>query len=205
MAELSDGLRSVTPGPGGNTGGLIRQVDLIQWWEDLPESRRGKLRRWSLKNGISSGLGIPVDQGEVTSPSIKTAHRLLRTMAQWADAKDEFGVLNAITDELERRAASTEDYAHLGSALSKLIYHYEHAGPEKDFIAACERHIAIAPRIIDHYRNRHYTPRHTGYLALYDHYRHSGEHEKARDLCERGREEWPFLEWERLIRELDPQ
>lgn len=179
MIELSEGFRLLTVGPGGRTGGLIREVGLTEWWDDLPESRRGKLRRWSVKSGISSGVGTPVDQGDGTATTT-TAHRLLRRMARWADGKDEYGVLTAIADELERRATSPEDYAHLGSALSTLVYHYAHAGPETYFIAACKRHIGIAPKMIAHYRDRHHTPGHTGYLALYDHYRQSGNHEKAK-------------------------
>jgi hypothetical protein len=202
MAELSDGFHSVTPGPDGETGGLIRQLELTDWWEGLPESRRGKLRHWSLKSGISSQLGTPVDRGEVTSTTM-TAHRLLRTMAEWADAKDEFGILRAIVEELEQRATTSQEYAHVGSALSKLVYHYAHAGPETDFIAACKRHIAMAPKMIEHYRDRHHTPSHTGYLALYDYYRESGDREKARNLCKRGKDEWPFIDWERLLQGLD--
>lgn len=202
MTKLSDGLRSVSASPGGETGGLIRRLGLTEWWDDLSASRRGKLRRWSVKSGVSSGVGTPVDQGEGTAATM-TAQRLLRTMARWAEGKDEYGVLTAIIDELERRATSPEDYAHLGAALSTLVYHYAHAGPETEFIAACKRHIRIAPHMVAHYRDQGYSPSHTGYLALYDHYRQSGQREKARALCERGKAEWPFMDWERLIQELD--
>lgn len=153
--DLIKGLKNIF-GLGRNYGGLIAHLNLVDFWSELTEEEREKIRDYHTAGFDRPDIDVDdseftSDHPDFTSDYIKeisrSASKFLYSMADWAISSKEYDLAEKILNKALEESSNPVDLHYTYDALIKLYYQL------RDRQGYLEKCIEICHYDIDLYEN----------------------------------------------------
>ncbi len=181
--------------PKEQTGGLLGQLGLADWWfATFPDEGRKYIDK-VYKSATNSPLGLAQGQHRPTkqSPSVFLVNLAASFLNSHRDRRFGYLMLKK-AESLAERADDLVMLHKIYSAIERLHAADRHDDPTAlvSLVSACEKHIEMAPktaRLLRNLRPDEPLPRHTGYEMLVTVHEKEGRYDEAIALCKQAIEQ----------------